>query len=216
MKKLFLGGLAILLPVALTFIVFAFIIDFFTEPFIDFTIDILTVFKEEHHVTLNPEATKIFARILILIVLCIFIFFLGVVARWFFFRTIIDVTNKIFSKIPFVKSIYKVTREIFVTLFSPKSKKAFKGPAITFFTSEKSYAVGFIAGEVPKVCQENSKEKLKSVIIPTAPHPISGLLMLVPENKVHPVDMTNEEAIKFIVSCGLIIPPSKKDAFPST
>lgn len=216
MKKLFLGGLAILLPIALTFIIFAFIIDFFTNPFIAFTTDILKVFQEEHHVYLNPEATKIVARILILIVLCVFIFILGIVARWFFFRTLIEITNKIFSKIPFVKAIFKVTKDIFMALFSPKAKKAFQGPAITFFTSEKSYAVGFIAGEVPHVCQEHSKEKLKSVIIPTAPHPISGLLMLVPEKKVHSIDMSNEEAIKFIVSCGLIIPPGNKDAFPST
>jgi uncharacterized membrane protein len=135
----------------------------------------------------------------------VFIFLLGIIARWFFVKSLINLANKILSKIPLVKTIYKSLKDI-ISSFIAQERKAFTKTAMVAFPSDSSYCVGFESGDIPKQCQDKVKEKLKSVFLPTAPHPISGYLIMAPEDKVHSIDMTNEEAVKFTVSCGLIIP----------
>jgi uncharacterized membrane protein len=206
MKKYLLAGLIILIPFTLTFFLIVFLIDFFTEPFIEATTHFFEMVQKKRSWMISHESLRIIARISVLIALCIFILFLGFVARWFFFSSLISFTNKLFSKIPIVKSIYKVCKEVVSALFSNGGRTAFKNTTLVSFPSPKSYSVGFVSGEVPAACQKMVKEKLVSVIILTAPHPISGFLMLVPEKDLHKITMTNEEAIKYIVSCGLLIP----------
>ena len=66
------------------------------------------------------------------------------------------------------------------------------------------------AGEVAEECQEKVGIPLTTVFAPTAPHPISGFLFMLPTKDVLSVDMNNEETIKFLVSCGMILPESEK------
>ena len=82
------------------------------------------------------------------------------------------------------------------------------------FPSKDSYCVGFESGEIPEECQSKVKEKLKPVFVPTAPHPISGYLVMAKEKEVFSIDMKNEDAVKFTVSCGLILPGEKLDDEP--
>lgn len=77
------------------------------------------------------------------------------------------------------------------------------------FPGRPNHSLGFIAGEVAEECQAKSKTPLVSVFAPTAPHPVSGFLFLVPEKDVLDVNMTNEEVVKFLVSCGMIVPESE-------
>nr|NGX29994.1 hypothetical protein [Candidatus Anoxychlamydiales bacterium] len=138
------------------------------------------------------------------------IFVLGVIARWFFFRSLINLMNKIFSKIPLVKTIYTSLKDI-ISSFMKKGSKAFTKTAMVAFPSKDSYCVGFESGEIPEECQKKVKEKLKPVFVPTAPHPISGYLVMAIEKEVFSIDMKNEDAVKFTVSCGLILPGEKLD-----
>lgn len=204
MKKHLLTGLALLLPVALTLMVIFFLIDFLTSPFVHLV--------SEHLFTKGPIPPSIIlfiSRILALILLCVFIFLLGVVARWFLIKNILSATNNILSRIPLIKTVYKVSRDIVLALFSLDGKKAFKYPVMIPFPEKPTYTMGFQAGEVADEIKEVcGATPLVSVFAPTAPHPITGFLFLVPEKDVHKLDMTNEEAVKFLVSCGLIHPDS--------
>lgn len=207
MKKSFLTGLAILMPVALTIMLFAFLIDLFTAPFLGIVTSILKQHQDEHVLLKSPELTTLFARIIILIFLVIIMLFLGWITRWYFIRIGLSLANRVIVKIPFIKSIYKISRDIFSALFSTaEGKKAFKYPVFFPFPSFESYVIGFKTGEVPELFEKKVNQKLECVFIPTAPHPISGYLMLMPPEYVHKIDMTNEEAVKYTVSCGVIIP----------
>jgi len=199
MKKHLLTGLAILLPLALTLMILLFLVDFFTSPFVHLV--------EEHIFTRGdlPEGVALFiSRILSLIFLCLFIFLLGVVARWFLVKHIIAWTTSILSRIPLIKTVYKVSREIIAAIFSMDGKKAFKYPVLVPFPCRPTFSLGFQAGEVAQEIKETIKAPLVSVFAPTAPHPISGFLFHIPEQDVYKLDMTNEEAFKYLVSCGLI------------
>ncbi|HSX27034.1 MAG TPA: DUF502 domain-containing protein [Chlamydiales bacterium] len=202
MKKYLLTGLVILLPVALTAMVIIFLFDFLTAPFVTIVGPLVDLIPYD----LPPGFTLFLSRLFALIFLCIFILLLGVVTRWFIVKNLLHWGHLLISRIPIVKTIYKITREIFNALFSTDGKKAFKNPVAVPFPERPNFCVGFHAGEVPQECQQKVKEPLISVFVPTAPHPISGFLLLMPKQDVYPIDMTNEEAFKFLVSCGLILP----------
>jgi uncharacterized membrane protein len=212
-KKYLITGLALLLPLVLTIMVIFFLVDVFTSPFVHLI---------EMHIFAKvqlPEGVILFiSRILALILLVVFIFFLGVVARWFIIKNIISGTNHILSRIPLIKTVYKVSRDVIAALFSLDGKKAFKQPVMIPFPHRPTYAIGFQAGEVAEEIQNTVKVPLVSVFAPTAPHPITGFLFLMPEKDVVKIDMTNEEAVKYLVSCGLIHslknPPDKNDDLP--
>ena len=210
MKKYLVAGLIILLPLILTIMIFVFVIDLFTAPFLNMFTDFLANFQNVLPFLKNTAILKVFARISIIIMLFVFIFILGVIARWFFFKSLINLTNKIISKIPFVRTIYKSLKDI-ISSFIAQERKAFTKTAMIAFPSKDSYCVGFESGSVPLECQNKVKEKLKPVFVPTAPHPISGYLVFCPVDDVYPIEMTNEDAVKFTVSCGIILPGEEKD-----
>ena len=133
------------------------------------------------------------------------------VTQLFVVKNLIVWTNRLIFKIPFIKTVYKVSSDVFAALFSTDGKKAFKRPVMMPFPCRPNFCLGFQAGEVAEECQKLVKEPLVSVFVPTAPHPISGFLFLAPEKDVYPIDMSNEEVVKFLVSCGMIVPEKEMD-----
>lgn len=210
MKTYFLTGLAILMPTALTIMIIVFLFNFFTAPFVGIVGKLFAIISEKAALTLPPVFTIFISRILALILLCTFIFLLGMLARWFLVKNFLAGTNSILSRIPFIKTVYKVSRDVISALFSADEKKAFKYPVMFPFPHHSSFAVGFQAGEVAEEVKQKIEVPLVSIFAPTAPHPISGFLLFVPEEDVYKIDMTNEEAVKYLVSCGLIQSNSKK------
>jgi uncharacterized membrane protein len=210
MKKYLLTGLIILLPVVLTTMVIIFLFNFFTTPFAPLVSHLLNFLHSHFSITLPAGFDRFITRLLALILLCIFVLFLGMVARWFLVRNLIKSTYAIVTRIPFVKSIFKMSRDVFSALFAQEGKKAFKYPVMIPFPDRPNHWLGFVVGDVPNECQSKSEEKLVAVFTPTAPHPISGFLFFVPEKDIYQLDMTNEDAVRFIISCGMIVPEDKK------
>ncbi len=206
MRKSLITGLIILMPLALTFLIFFFLIDLFTDPFLDITNELLIKLDLTKFIQ-QQELLTFITRIITIVFLFFLIVLLGFFARVFFLKSLINIANSIFSRIPFVKTIYNATKDI-VSAFlkDKKERKAFQRPIITHFPTKKSKCVSFVSGEIPKCCQEKIKEPLTPVFVPTAPHPISGYLIMVPTKDLCEISMTNEEAIKFTVSCGMLTP----------
>ncbi len=204
MKKHFLTGIIILMPIALTVMIVLFLIDFFTTPFISIVSSLLIQLEAHLHFEIPPHLALATARILALILLFLFILLLGALARWFIIKQVLSWGDRIISRIPFIKTVYKVSRDIFSALFSSDGKKAFKYSVIVPFPFSPSYSLGFQAGEVAEEIQSKIKEPLISVFMPTAPHPISGFLFFVPKKDAPKINMTTEESVKFLVSCGMI------------
>ncbi len=76
------------------------------------------------------------------------------------------------------------------------------------FPKPGNYMIGLIAREAPEACSEKMNEELISVLIPTTPNPTTGFLVMYKKEELIFLDMKPEDAIKFIVSCGVIIPGS--------
>jgi len=203
MKKAFLTGLVILMPLALTIMALVFLVDLLTDPFLNIVREYLL---ERQDWIQSPNLITLVARICILLFLFFFLIFLGFIARIFFIRWGLNIVQKVLVKIPVIKPIYKTTKDIVSAFFQQESRKAFKHPIMVNFPSKKSLAVGFVSGEIPKICAKHIEKTFTPVFIPTAPHPISGFMLMVPEENAYPISMSNEEAVKFTVSCGVILP----------
>jgi uncharacterized membrane protein len=208
MKKYFLTGLVILLPLAVTILVIGFIINSITGPFyslVSGSLNHLLPQGEGFLFLSHDQLLRYLTKILILAALFVFILFLGVITRWFFFKSLISLSDKILHRIPLINTVYKTTQDIIKTLFV-SDKNSFKQVVMVPFPREGIWALGFISRESPASCSKSVGKDLVSVLIPTTPNPTSGFLLMFPREDLVLVDIRTEDAIKYIVSCGVIIP----------
>jgi len=216
MKKSFLTGLVILLPLAVTVAIVVFIVNFLTTPFVGAVSHFLMKFDIFHQEVffMKPEhLIKYGSKILILICLFLFTLILGGVARWFFFRSLINLSDKLLHKIPLINKVYKTTQEIIKTLFS-QEKNSFQQVVMVPYPKNDSYVIGLVSRESPHSCSEHVGEKMYSVLVPTTPNPTTGFLLMYRESDIIKLDMKTEEAIKYIVSCGMITPEHPEQEGP--
>ncbi len=208
MKKYFITGLVILLPLAVTIAVLVFLVNFLTQPFIGMVSNYLSktiVLNKEIWFFTPEQLIRYGSKLLILVVLFLFTVGLGMVTRWFFIKSFIHLSDKILHRIPVVNTVYKTTQEIIKTLFA-SDKNSFKQVVMVPFPRDGVYVVGLVAREAPEPCSRGAGEELISVLVPTTPNPTTGFLMMYKKSDLIYIDMKPEEAIKFIVSCGVIAP----------
>ena len=210
MKKYFITGLVILLPLAVTVALVVFIVNFLTGPFMGMMSSFLQRFDiiNQGLLFLSPEQTlKYGSELLILFCLVAFTLSLGMIARWFFFKSLITLSDRLLHKIPLVNKVYKTTQEIIKTIFV-SDKNAFKQVVMVPFPKPDTYALGLISSTSPQVCNDAVGHEMLSVLIPTTPNPTTGFLIMYKKEEIRYIDMKVEDAIKYIVSCGVITPES--------
>jgi len=210
MKKYFLTGLIILLPLAVTVAVVIFVVNFLTQPFIGLAVDFLSSIpwgKQRLSDLVSPQFIWYTSRIVILVGLFLFTLFLGAMARWFFVRSLLKLSDKVLNRIPLVNKIYKTTQEIIKTFFSTDSQ-SFKKVVLIPFPSPGIYCMGLVSREAPKMVTDYFKRDLVSVFIPTTPNPTSGFILMFDRKDIIDLPIKTEDALKFIVSCGVIHPES--------
>jgi uncharacterized membrane protein len=210
-KKHFLTGLVILLPIAITIAVLLFLINFFTEPFIQMVSDFFhkwNLFPKGFLFLTQDGLIQYGSRIFILLTLFIGTIFLGVLARWLFINSLISLCDKLLHRIPIVNTVYKTSQDIIKTIFV-SDKNSFKQVVLVPFPRPGVYVIGLIARESPEACSKATGEELISVLVPTTPNPTTGFLLMFKKEELIHVDIKPEDAVKYIVSCGVILPEKK-------
>ncbi len=203
MKKYFLAGLVTLLPLAVTFWVIALIVDFLTNPFEGFVRSFLRSLPGFGH--MPPAPAHVISQILVLIALVGFTLFVGFVARRYFFNQLIKFGDRILYKIPLVNKVYKTSKDIVLSLFNTKSQ-SFKQVVLLNFPYSGSYCLGLISSDAPDTCSQSIDTEMASVYIPTTPNPTTGYLVMCRKEDLIYLKMKAEDAIKYVVSCGVIQP----------
>jgi uncharacterized membrane protein len=131
--------------------------------------------------------------------------FVGLLARNYFGKRIIEWVDSALLKIPLLNKIYGATKQV-NDAFSATNKTAFRTVVLVPFPSDSLYSVGFITSEQPPEVRTKGEEKLVCVFIPTTPNPTSGFLVLVAEDKLTKLEMSVADGIKYIISLGSIAP----------
>lgn len=208
MKKYFLTGLVLLLPLVLTIAIVVFVVNLFTKPFVGVVSGLfssLGLFQQGIWFLSAERLSRLVAEISILALLFLLIVGIGAIARWFFIHWIIRLGDYILHRIPFVNSIYKTSQEVIKTIFTTETK-SFKQVVLVPFPSLESKSIGLVTREEIEV---NGVMRV-AVFVPTTPNPTSGFLMFYEPKDLVYLDMPVEEAFKYVISCGVIIAPFRK------
>jgi uncharacterized membrane protein len=145
-----------------------------------------------------------------LVALVVAIFLIGVVgllARNYFGRRLIEWVDSALMRIPLLNKIYSATKQV-NEAFSSSNKSAFRTVVLVQFPHAGMWSIGFITTEQQEEVQAKTNQKVVCVFVPATPNPTSGFLLMVPEDKVIKLDMSVAEAIKYIISLGAILPES--------
>ncbi|MFZ0565223.1 MAG: DUF502 domain-containing protein [Chlamydiales bacterium] len=200
MKKYFLTGLVILLPLAVTIAIVVFIINLLTLPFLD----IIKQFLEaEPWYPKYRALIHVLLQIVVLFALFFFTVLLGFLARAVVFKSLLSLYEYILHRIPIIKTVYKATQQVIKAIFGSTSR-TFKQVVMVPFPTDGAYCIGLVSGPAPELCEKTITQPLVSVFVPTTPNPTSGYLMMYQKEKVIYLDMKIEDAFKYIISCGVI------------
>ncbi len=192
LKKIFITGLAVIIPVGLTLYILTFLINMMDS--------LLKIIPLKYH----PEALLGF-RIpgLGVIVTVALIFVCGLIATSYLGNRIVSSGESLVDKIPFVRTIYQSIKQVSDSMFADR-RSGFKKVVLIEFPRKGIYTVGFVTGKPGQEIQSKVGRACISVFLPTTPNPTSGYLVIVPEEDMIQVDMTVEEALTYIISVGIV------------
>ena len=189
-KNYFLSGILVVVPIVITIFVVKAIFTFLDELLLPY---------------LMPQLGYWVPGIGIIITFA-GIYLIGILVTNFIGRKLISLGEKIVLRIPVAKSIYGSVKQIMET-FSFKSEDSGKKVVMVEYPKEDVWSIGLINGEIN---HPDSNEKLYNILVIAAINPTSGFFILVPQNKVVHLNISVEEAMKWIVSGGIVIPDEYK------
>ena len=209
-KQRFFAGLVILLPLTITYMILKFIVNLVTKPFHHFVHDVLLEYGiASDHIWFvsHEQVIVIVSKVLILLFLLVFLFFIGFISRLFAHKIFVSITDSIMKNIPFVGRIYSACKDFTNALFSPKSE-TFSQVALVPYPSREHRSIGFISAELRNDFLPLETKEIVSVLIPGTPNPTVGFVLLFPKEDITLIDMSPQDAIRFIMSCGTSLPSS--------
>ena len=193
LRNYFITGIVVLVPIGITL--------YLTKFFISVSSKLIP-----HGI--NPNSYLPFAIPGLEIILSIiFITFIGGLSLSFIGKKFLQIFNDILKRIPILRTIYSAIGQMTETL-APKSGSTKKSVVLVEYPRKGSWAVGFATKENKGEISKKVNTDLINVFVPTTPNPTSGFLLMFPKNEVIYLDMSFEEASKFIVSAGTSNPKS--------
>jgi len=192
LRNYFFTGIVVLVPIGITLYLTKFIIQISSK-----------LIPEE----INPNSYLPFSIPGLEIVLSIIIITLiGGLSLSFIGKKILQLVNDLLKKIPILRTIYSAIGQMTETLTLKKKSK--KSVVLIEYPRKGSWAVGFVTKENKGEISKKTNKNLVNVFVPTTPNPTSGFLLMFPKDEVIYLNMTFEEASKFIVSAGTSNPSS--------
>ena len=146
-----------------------------------------------------------------LLIVVIVITIIGALTPGLIGRTLLKTGERVLSTMPVVRSVYSALKQIMETVMSTNSK-SFREVVLVEYPRREIWVIGFVTGntegEVGNVIKRND-QKFINVFIPTTPNPTSGFLLFVPKEDVIFLKMKVEEAVKLVISGGIVMPDKK-------
>ncbi len=207
MKKHFVTGLAILLPATITFLIVLFLFNLLTKPFVGFVSHLLNsshLLHKPFFFLSGDQVLMYSSQLLSFVTITALIFILGATTQFFFVRGVLSLSDYIFHRIPFVNKIYKAIQDVVQTLFG-KEHDEFASVVLAPFPNNKTMSIGFVTRASMMPGEDGTNRAFVSVFIPGTPNPTIGFLILFDKKSLIFLDMTVEEALKTVVSCGIML-----------
>ena len=136
------------------------------------------------------------------------IFVTGLVATNFFGKHVIRLWEALLARVPVVKSIYASVKQVSDTLFSD-SGNAFRQAVLVQFPRQGAWTIAFITGQPGGDVANHLQGDYVSIYVPTTPNPTGGYFLMMLRAEVIDLDMSVDEALKYIISMGVVAPAEK-------
>lgn len=160
----------------------------------------------------NPETYLPFALPgLGLLVLVLALIVVGAVTASFFGRLWMRISDRLLSQMPIIRSVHSAVKQILETILAQQSN-AFREAVLIEYPRRGLWAIGFLTGQTKGEVQNLTEEECINVFLPTTPNPTSGFLLFVPQKDIVRLSMSVEEAIKMVISGGIVTPPDRRSA----
>ena len=200
LRKWFFAGLLVLVPLAITIWLLEWAISSLDKT-------LLLLPKAWQPDSWLPVHIPGFGVILTLAVLLL----VGALVSNFLGKRLIGWWDALLGRIPVVRSIYSSVKQVSDTLFS-ENGNAFRKAVLVEWPREGNWTIGFVtgvpSGDVLQVLQQGVTEEFLSVYIPTTPNPTGGYMMMFKKSDCEELAMSVDEALKYVVSMGVVAPSS--------
>lgn len=198
-RRYFLAGFLVTAPLGITVLIAWWIINFIDEW-------VTPLIPTKY----NPETYLPFSLPgLGLLILFIALTLIGALTAGLMGRWVVRTGERILNRMPVVRSVYSAFKQIFETILAQQSN-AFREAVLIEYPRRGIWAIGFITGTTKGEVQSLTLEETVNIFLPTTPNPTSGFLLFVPREEVVPLDMSVEEAVKMVISGGIVTPPDRR------
>ena len=199
MRAYFFAGILVIAPISITF--------YLAWLFIGFVDDKVTPLLPAKY---NPETYLPFALPgLGLVMLVLFLMLIGALTAGFLGKIWTRFSEQMLARMPVIRNIYSALKQILETILADQSA-AFREAVLLEYPRRGIWAIGFITGRTQAEVQNITEEECINIFLPTTPNPTSGFLLFVPKKDLIPLSMTVEEAIKMVISGGIVTPPDHR------
>lgn len=199
LRTYFISGLLVWLPIVVTLAVLKFLVDLLSRSLLllppDYQPDVLLGF--------HLPGVGVILTLLV-------IFFTGLLAANIIGSKLVELGDAIMARIPLVRTIYTGVKQVTQTLFTPGGQ-SFRKVLLVEYPRAGVWTIAFQTGEVPKEIESEMGETMVSYFVPTTPNPTSGFLMMSPRSKVYDLDLSVDQALKMVISLGVVQPNSFPD-----
>ena len=190
LRNYFFTGVVVLIPIGFTLYLTLFLIKIFSNL-------IPKEINPNHYLPFSIPGLEILVSIIIITIV-------GGLSLSFLGKKFLQLINDLFKKIPILRTIYSAIGQMTQSFTSNKNKK--KSVVLVEYPRKGTWAVGFATKDNKGEMNKKTKEDLVNVFVPTTPNPTSGFLLMFPKKDVIYLDISFEEASKFIVSAGTTNP----------
>ena len=185
-RNYFIAGIVVLIPIGITLYLTIFLISISSKI-------LPKEINPNHYLPFSIPGLEILLSILLITLI-------GGLSLSFLGKKILQLINDLFKRIPFLRTIYSAIVQMTDSFANKNNEK--KSVVIIEYPRKGSWAVGFATKKNKTEISKKTGKNLINVFVPTTPNPTSGFLLMFPEDEVVYLDMTFEEASKFIVSAG--------------
>ena len=193
LRRWFVAGLLIWLPLAVTLLVIRFVVN---------VLDTSLLLLPQ---AIRPDVPGVGVLLSVVLVLGT-----GAIAANFLGSQALRWMENAFAHIPLVRSIYGGIKKLAETLLSSKSV-AFRRAVLIRYPHKDCWSIAFQTADAPKEVADKTGQLLIAVFVPTTPNPTSGFLLMVPKQDVIQLEMPVQEALKLVISLGVVTPESVKN-----
>ena len=186
LRNAFFAGIVVLVPIGFTLYLTIFLIKISSKL-------LPNEINPNNYLPFSIPGLEILLSVIIIIIV-------GGISLSFFGKRIVSLINDIFKKIPILRTIYSAIGQMTQSFTSTGKDK--KSVVLVEYPKKGSWAVGFATKENDGEISKKVNKQMINVFVPTTPNPTSGFLLMYPKDEVIYLDMSFEEASKFIVSAG--------------